>query len=214
MDRNIQIAAEERAFGKPVLMPTFFLHARKDDTKSFRFGINIYVNELYVRIKTKGRKDDTVRKATQNDVQLFSHAYEKFVGENDRKSQTLETLPGYNTALGFIFRDLEVHSIEELLAYKGPYPLAEMKHLWHVANYIQSGLRTYQPPVYQDEVENNHAIMDQTGGQELHAQRGVNGREVDERVSFGDKASNGAGAGPIRFGAVFDESGQAHIEHY
>lgn len=217
MDSQLQKLFEERAYGKPVIIPKFFLHARKDIQKSTLYGINIYQNEMYVQIKTKGRNDNTVRKATEEDIQVFSHAHELFLQELGRKSQSLEQLPGYTPAIGFTFRDVGVTTVEELLAYRGPFPTAEMKKLWHVAAYLQSGMRDYQAPVFYDEtVENSHGEIRPPDGADLfYTQGGADGGNLGERVPVSQPASNGSGGeGPLRYGAVFDENGQVSIENY
>ena len=209
MDRNLQKLCEERAFGKPIIIPKFFLHAQKDEIKSARYGINIYGDMLYVRIKTKGRKDNTVRKATTEDLQVFEHAYAKFLHEQQAQNQTLESLPGYTTALGFTFRDRGVTTVDELVAYRGPFPTAEMKRLWHTAAYISRGLEAYNPPVFKDDQEVQYAQeirypeapVVRTSGGDYDRNNGV-------ATPFGHTPGNQGGNQPVQFAGIPDQQTQ------
>lgn len=211
---SLQKQFQEKAFGKPVYIPKFFMHATVDPARSAQYGIKVYKEELFVQIKTKGRKDNTVRKATEDDIAAFSHAYEKFVNERSQVSQSLETLPGYSNAVGFTFRDLGVTTIDELLAFKGPFPLAEMKQLWHIARYIMNGMEQYEPPVFRDdppkEIYNGKAEAERAAL--LYAQGASHAGSVGERTVFSEPPSNGAGGSglPPIVGVSFDENGVPH----
>lgn len=215
MDAQLQSKIQEAAFGKPVYIPSFFMHATVDSNLTARHGITIYSEALYIKIRTKGRKDNTVRKATQDDIDLFQEAYQKFLTEDASPEQSLETLPGYTASIGFTFRDLGVTTVDELLAFKGPFPLAEMKKLWHVARYITTGLEAYQPPVFKDDPkkEQFHGSQEAKLAARLYAQRDVSSGGVGESVPVIQPPGQQGGGGQIpQFGVNLDEEGNRQVE--
>lgn len=149
--QDIQKAFDEKAFGKPVIVPRFFEHAKKNTTKSSGYGINIYDTSTYVEIRTKGRKDTTTRKATKEDTELFEHAYSKYAKQHSDNKLPLEALAGYTTANRFILRDLNVSDAEELAEYKGLLPLGSLKLMRHNAKHMLEWLKAYEPPYFEDD---------------------------------------------------------------
>ena len=216
MDQALQRKFEESAFGKPVYIATFFLHPSLDAQATAKHGIKLYQDELYIRIKTKGRKDNTVRVATEEDINLFTGAFTKFKKEQDHQSGSLETLSGYTPSVGYAFRDLGVTNIDELLAFRGPFPLAEMKRLWHLAAYLRKGMENYTPPVFNDDAveEVNHVSQESyTQTEVLSPQRGADVPVLGECAPFDYKTGNGRTNGAVQQrqirGVSLDEKGEA-----
>jgi len=168
MANKMQRAFEEKAFGKPTIVPTFFDHAAIDQRLTTGYGINMYKSSTYVRIKTVGRKDNTVRKATEDDVALFSEHYKKYLEGTDSDSISMESVAGFSTANQFTLRDIGVTSFEELATYQGELPTAELKLMRHCAEYLMGCMQAYEPPTFYDEDIKVHETV-QTQRQVLQA---------------------------------------------
>ena len=151
MPTEIQRAFEERAFGKPTIVPRFFEHARKDSRRTAGYGMNMYTDSTYVEIKTKGRKDTTAREATEEDKALFSHHYEIYQQRMEANSIPMEALAGYSIANRYILRDIDITTVEELDAYNGNLPLASLKLMKHCAAHMLDAMSLYKPPNFSDD---------------------------------------------------------------
>lgn len=158
-----------QAFGKPVLFGEFFHYAVEDKAMSKRTGFPMYNTKVFVRIKTQGRKDTTVRLATEEDKAMFKEQWQKFEERQELGALTpLNTLPGYTVEAEFTLKDLGVKSAEELAEYDGELPTYEMNVMRDAAQHLQSFWIRYTPPEKHDvtipESRNHHGPDD---GQEV-----------------------------------------------
>jgi len=198
MEQDVQRAFEEKAFGKQVIVPRFFEHARKDSRLSTGYGINIYTSSTYVEIKTKGRKDTTTRRATEDDKALFSHHYSRYAATMDSNSIPMEALAGYSMANQFILRDLDITTVEELAEHKDTLPLASLKLMQHCAVEMVNFASMYQPPNFSDE-------MMEVPHETIQAQRQVLPTGQSLGATDGQEGNNGSGV--QRFGVTLDPEG-------
>ena len=186
MAKSVQEAFEEKAFGKPTIVPRFFEHAKKDATRTAAYGINIYTNSTYVEIKTKGRKDTTARQATDEDKAVFEHHYSRYTATMDSNSIPMEALAGYSIANRFILRDLDITTVEELDAYSGTFPLASLKLMKHCAAHMLDAMTLYKPPNFSDE-------QMEVPRETIQAQRQVLPSGESLGVTDGNAGINGSG---------------------
>ena len=198
MEQSVQKAFEEKAFGKPTIVPRFFEHARKDTMLTAAYGMNIYTNSTYVEIKTKGRKDTTARQATDEDKAVFEHHYTRYVDTMDSNSIPMEALAGFSMANQFILRDIGITTVEELAEYSGQLPLASLKLMQHCAVEMVNFASMYQPPNFSDD---KMEVPRET----IQAQRQVLPSGESLGVTDGNEGINGSGV--QRFGVTLDENG-------
>jgi len=204
MPTEIQRAFEEKAFGKPTIVPRFFEHARKDAKLTTGYGINIYLGSTYVEIKTKGRKDTTAREATDDDKGLFSHHYELYMERMEANSIPMEALAGYSMANQFTLRDLGVTTVEELADYSDTLPLASLKLMQHCAVEMVNFASTYQPPNFSDEIMEVPRETIQTQRQVLPSSEGLGNPD-------GQQGADGSGV--QRYGVSLDAEGNVTELH-
>ena len=197
----MQQAFEEKAFGKPVLVPEFFDHATINHSATAGYGINIYQSATYIKIKTQGRKDTTVRKATAEDIELFKEHYTKYLERIKFSTIPMEGLAGYSKANSFTLRDLGVTSTEELSEFTGNLPTAELKLMKHCADYMVDGMSLYEPPV----LNNDYMEVPRETSQVHQAQRQV--LPSGEGLGNPDGGDGNLTGGVQKFGISFDEEG-------
>ena len=199
MSSKMQQAFEEKAFGKPILVPEFFDHATINSRATTGYGMNVYISATYIKIKTQGRKDTTVRKATEEDIALFHEHYAKYQERIKFSTIPMEGLAGYSKANSFTLRDLGVTSTEELAEFTGKLPTAELKLMKHCAEYMVVGMSEYEPPVFHDDQMEVPRETSQTQRQVLPTGEGF-------RPPDGNEGNLGGGVQPL--GVSLDENGQ------
>ena len=200
MANNVQKEFEAKAFGKPVYTPRFFEHARKNGTLTRGYGLNVYETSTYIEIKTSGRKDTTTRKATAEDMELFDHAYKKYIQKYSDNHMPMEALAGFSTANQFILRDLDITTVEELAEYSGSLPLASLKLMRHCAGYLVEAMQNYTPPNFSDEE------MMEVPRETDQAQRKV--LQTGENIGVADGQEGNLGGGVQQFGVTLSETGE------
>ena len=94
---DVARAFQAKAYSKPTFMGRFFMHPTLDQEKSKRYGINVYNSHLFIEIKTKGRKNTTTRRATEEDRAMFYEALERFNQSQNDTGIPLRALAGWST---------------------------------------------------------------------------------------------------------------------
>lgn len=200
MANKIQQAFEEKAFGKPTLVPRFFEHARLNNLKTKAYGVNVYETHTYLEIKTAGRKDTTTRKATDEDKELFVEHFTKYTEGTQYSTIPMEALPGYSIANRFTLRDMDITTVEELAEYESRLPLGSLKLMQHAAQMLVGVMAQYEPPTFHDDVMEVPRETIQTQRQVLPA---------DRSIAAPDGQTGDHGGGVQRFGVTLDEDGNA-----
>jgi hypothetical protein len=143
---TIMQAFNAAAYSKPTFMGEFFSHCTIDQGETQRFGVNVYQSKTYIRIKTKGRKDNTVRVATDEDKALFKEAWAKFESNRQDSGIPLVALPGWSATNEATLADLGIKTVEQLLVYTERLAWHTLRVMQHAGLYLMNGLAEYIPP--------------------------------------------------------------------
>lgn len=120
-------AVEREIFGPPKKQYVcFYNHARKNVQASNAAGYPVFDVVPYIRIQNEGSKDARSRLATREDQ--FEHrreweAFQEALSKRENKTP-IGVLPGHDEATIATFREMEIFSVEDLLARSSiPAPL-------------------------------------------------------------------------------------------
>jgi hypothetical protein len=205
MSSNVQKDFEEKAFGKPTLVPRFFEHARINTIKTAAYGIKVYDTFTYIEIKTSGRKDTTTRKATDEDKMVFAESYAKYQSHHQFNTIPMEALAGFSIANQFILRDLGVHTVEDLNEYSGSLPLASLKMMNECAAFMVEAMSDFSPPTFHDD------HIQEVPRETIQTQRQV--LQTSESLGATDGQERDNGSGVQRLGVTLNEEGEVTEIH-
>lgn len=99
----------------------FFDHAVRDDVASKREGRPVYVDQVYLskRSALSQARDEFHRRATEEDQSEFAKEWQRYLLVKDNLSKPrVKMLPGIPESTVRELQELEIYSLEELLACK------------------------------------------------------------------------------------------------